>query len=167
MNLNKRKIVIVSFLLISAVFAGFVAYTTHVYFIVYIGVQNIQASIPHLNVQIVNSSYILVETPISIQNPSECIFELLQIHQALYLEKPGKLEQILINSRGWEDQTIQPMSTLNITIQAEVPSTKIDDVMTYMEGKWVDYVRIHFKGPMVGIFSWQNYWPITEILRTE
>jgi hypothetical protein len=167
MRLNKRKIVNISFLLFTIVFAGIVGYTTHVYFIVYVGVQNIQATIPYLNVQIVNSSYILVETPISIQNPSECIFELLQITQGLYLEKPWKLEQILISSRGWDAQTIPPRSTANVTIQAEVPSTKISDVMTYVESKWIANVRIHFQGPMVGIFSWQNVWPITEVLHTE
>lgn len=167
MRLNRRKIVIISFILLSIVFAGIVGYTTHVYFIVYVGVKDLQATIPYLAVQIVNSSYILVETPISIQNPSECIFNLLMTTQGLYLEKPWKLEQILISSRGWENLTVQPKSTVNVTIQAEVPFTKIQDVMTYPEAKWVANVRIHFQGPMVGVFSWQNVWQITDVRHTE
>lgn len=167
MRLNKRKIVTLSFLLLSIVFAGIVVYTTHVYFMVYVGVKDLHATVPYLTVRIINSSYILVETPISIQNPSECIFQLLMTTQGLYLEKPWKIEQILISSKGWENLTIPPKSTVNVTIQAEVPFTKIQDVMTYPESKWVANVRIHFQGPLVGVFSWQNVWPITEVLHTE
>ena len=154
MPLSVRKGITVAFLLVSTIFMIIVGYTTNLYFAVYTTIRNFDASIPKLNMKVVNSSYILIKTPITIQNPSECTLEITQIIEGLWLE--GKY--ILTESLYTHGNPIQlyPASTINVTVEAKVPSHRIQYVMARLEKSWVVNTRIFLMAPIAGTFSWQN-----------
>lgn len=164
MPLNIRRAISAVFLLVSIVFIVIVGYTTHLYFAVYRTVRNFSASIPKLNVKIVNSSYILIKIPMTIQNPSECTLEVTQIRGGLWLENKFILTGSL-DTHG-NPIPVYPASTVNVTIEAEVPSYRIEYVMARLEKNWIAEARIFLRAPIAGTFSWQNSWFITEVTKT-
>lgn len=161
MPLNVRKGITVAFLLVSIVFMIIVGYTTNLYFVVYVTIRNFDASIPKLNMNVVNSSYILIKTPITIQNPSGCTLEITQIMEWLWLENVF-ISTGNLYTYGNSIQ-VYPASTVNVTIEAEVPSHRIQYVMARLEKNWVANIRIFLRAPIAGGFSWQNSWSIREV----
>jgi len=161
MPINIRRAITVAFLLVSIIFMIIIGYTTHLYFTVYVTIRNFGASIPTLNVQVVNSSCILIGTPIIIQNPSQCLLEVTQIMEGL------SLENVFILSSSHHGVTLYPESTVNVTINAEVPSHMTQYVMTHLEDNWIASLRIFLSAPIAGGFSWQNSWLVTEVNLTE
>lgn len=160
MPFNVRKGITVAFLLVSIVFIIIVGYSTNLYFGVYLTIRHFNVSIPKLNVKVVNSSHILIKTSITIQNPSECMLEITQITEGL------RLENVFISStyKGFGNPIqVHPASTINVTINTEVPSHKIQYVIVHLEKNWIADIRIFLRAPIAGSFSWQNSWLITEV----
>ena len=163
MPLNVRKAITTAFLLISMIFIIIVGYTTDLYFAVYVTVRNFSVTIPNLNVKVVNSSYILIKTPITIQNPSECVLEVTNIMEGLWLEDVFILSGSLYT---WGNPIqLHPKSTVNVTIEAEVPSHRIQYVTTQLQKNWIADLRIFLRAPIAGTFSWQNSCLITEVTK--
>ena len=162
MRYNIRRIITVTFLLISLIFVIILGYTTYLYFRVYATIRNFNVTIPTLTVNVGENSYVKIETPITLYNPSEMSLELIQILESLWLEG----NYVSRGSLSWQNPIeIRPRSTVNVTITAEVPSNKIQYVITQLDEDWIVYTRIFLKVPLVGVFSWQNTWLIQDITR--
>jgi len=163
MPLNVRIAIVTAFLLISMIFIVIVGYTTDLYFAVFVTVREFSVTIPNLNVKVVNSSYVVIKTPITIQNPSECGLEVTSIREGLWLENVF----VLSGSLATLGNPIQlhPKSTVNVTIEAEVPSHRIQYVTTQLEKNWRADLRIFLRAPIAGTYSWQNSWYITEVTK--
>jgi len=160
MPLNVRKGITIAFLLVSLVFIATVGYSTNLYFAVYAAIRHFDVSIPELNVKVANNSYILINTPITIQNPSNCMLEITQIVEGVRLEN----EFILSSYEGfWNPIQLHPTSTVNVTVSAEVPSHRIQYVIAHLEKDWIVDLRIFLRAQIAGSFSWQNSWLITDV----
>jgi hypothetical protein len=160
MPLNVRKGITVAFLLVSLVFIIIVSYSTNLYFAVFATVRHFNVSIPELNVEVANSSYILISTPIIIQNPSECLLEITQIVEGLRLENVFVLSS---HKAFWNPVQLHPASTVNVTINAEVPYHRIQHVIAHSEKYWIVDLRIFLTAQIAGSFSWQKSLLITDV----
>ena len=161
MQLNVRRGITVVFLSASTVFMIIVGYTTHLYFAVYVTMHSFNVSIPKLDIDVIDNSQVLIKTPIIIQNPSECTLQVNQIIVGFRLQN----EFILTKSYGHHIQLL-PGSTVNITIEAEVPAHKVQYVIMRLGENWLVNMRIFLLAPIAGTVSWQNAWYITEVTIT-
>jgi len=161
MLLNVRKGITVAFLLVSIVFIIIVGYSTNLYFAVFVTIRSFDVSAPRLNLKVVNSSYVFIDTLMTIQNPSESMLEITLITEGLRLEN----EFVMSNSKGFGNNPIQvhPASTVNVTINATIPSHRIQYVIAHFEKEWIADIRIFLRAQIAGSFSWQKTWLITEV----
>lgn len=156
---NTQKAIRMIFLATTLISTVFIAYTTHVYVIVFRGVRSFGVATPWFNVKVVNSSYILTTTNLTIQNPSELTFELRLIREMLSINGEFIVSQTQ-SIPGY--MHIAPNSVVMLTVEAEIPSHRISYVTAHLDEVWVVYIRIYLNAPLVNGFSWANSWVITE-----
>lgn len=159
-----RKIVAAVFLITSSFLSITLGYSLYVYFQVYGTIRNLKITIPEFDVKVTDNSYVFINTTVTIQNPSECPLELLAIAESIHLEAEFIKNQRL-TTHGKSIQ-IPPMSVVNASIDVTVPPHRIAYVKAHLDERWLVTLRIHFKGPMVGIFPYTNYWLITNTTKT-
>lgn len=156
-----RKIVAAMFLLTSSFLSITLGYSLYVYFQVYGGIRNLNITIPEFDVKVTDNSYVFINTTVAFQNPSECPLKLIEIVESLRLEAKFIKSQRLSTHRQ-----IPPMSAVNVSIEAEVPSHRVAYVKAHLDERWLVTLRIYLRAPMVEIFSWTNNWLITNTTKT-
>lgn len=152
MSFKARTIVILAFVLTTLALTIATAYTTYVYIEVYKGTRNLAITTRSFTVNVFNSTEALIETDLTIQNPSEFSFRVLHIQQKLYLEDQYFwVDQIVFPS--YRPKYIPPFTGDNVTFNMDVPPLKIPLIHQTEKQNWFIQLTILLEGPLVGVFD--------------
>lgn len=156
MSFKARTIVILAFVLTTLALTIATAYTTYVYIGVYKGTRNLTITIQSFTVNVFNSTEALIETDLTVQNPSEFSFRVLHIQQKLYLEDQYFwVDQIVFPS--YHPKYILPFTNDNMTFNMDVPALKIHLISQTEKQDWFMVFTILLEGPLVGIFDIKKF----------
>jgi hypothetical protein len=158
MKQNLRKIIAVTFVAVTVIFAILNTYTSYTYFTVYKALKNFSITIQEFNLEFLDSSARTV-TIVNVHNPSECKFEAMWIVERLTLQG----EFILIESLYMYEKHLQvhPMSSVNVTIQAEINNDeKTEWIKEWHDEEWLIEIRVLMNGPLVGDFLYDEWIPV-------
>jgi len=147
MKQNSRTIIAVTFVTVTAIFAILNAYTSYTYVTVYKAVKDLNISVRKFNVEFIDAT-VSISTTVSFNNPSEYTFETRGVEKRLELQEHFMLiEGVYMYA---EPLQIHPMSSVNVTIQAEVTNPeKTEWIKKWYDEDWLAEIKVWVNGPLV------------------
>lgn len=159
---NLRTIIIVTFVTTTAIFAILNAYTSYTYFTVYKAVRDLNISVRKFNVEFLDAN-VSISTTISFDNPSGYTFEARGVEKRLSLQGQFILiEGVYLFAKPLQ---IHPMSSLNVTIQAEITNEeKTEWIKKWYDEDWLAEIKVWVNGPLVNEFL-HDQWILIKVTR--
>ena len=161
-KLNLRTIIIATFVTITAIFTVLNTYTSYTYFTVYKAVKDINISVQKFNVEFLDAN-VSISTTVNFDNPSEYTFETGGVEKRLSLK-----EQFILIKGVYtfaKPLQIHPMSSINVTIQAEVTDEeKTEWIKKWYDEEWVAEIKVWVNGPLVNDFL-HDQWVLVKVTK--
>lgn len=142
-----RKIIMASFILTTVVLTCTLSYSSYLYYGIYSATRGIDFKIQNFDVKILNTSYVMMETELLVENPSEYVFQALTISQRLWLN--GRYI-VTMHVNFIKPADIRPMSDTTFMSQQKVPSHLTQYVVEQTERNWIAEIIAMIECPMVG-----------------
>jgi len=159
---NLRTIIIATFVTITAIFAILNAYTSYTYFTVYKAVKDINISVRKFTVEFLDAN-VSISTIVSFDNPSGYTFEARGVEKRLSLQ-----EQFILIKGVYafsKPLQIRPMSSINVTIQAEITDEeKTEWIKKWYDEDWLAEIKVWVNGPLVNEFL-HDQWILIKVTR--
>lgn len=150
MHLEKRKLVLGSFTLITAALILVIPYTTYIYFGIYKATRDFNVTIEKFNVKVFNASDASIEISLTLQNPSDYEFQVLSIRKIFYLDN-----DFILNEDTYMHAThisLPPRSNVTITYEPHVPSSRMPHLNKQAEKTWFVMIDVSLRGLLIGDF---------------
>jgi hypothetical protein len=151
---RRRKLTIsVIFAIATIVLTSVLVYSFGSYFGVYTALRRLNVSISEFNVVEFNTTYTYIATILTLDNPAAQEFYTIGLEQNMYFNG-----QFFAFTRPGEPSTYRPMrippqSSFNVTINTDVPSSKIEMLQEATERNWFTSILVVLESPMIGRFS--------------
>ena len=162
MSTNQQKIIMASFILTTVVLTSMLPYTVYLYYGIYRATREIDVRIQKLDVKTLNVSYMVIETELLFENPSEYAFQVLTIQERFWLNEKY-LMTMYVQSTGPSNK-IRPMSNTTIISQRQVPSHLTQYVTGQTEKNWVAEMSIMMECPLIGELTLEFHYLSSESL---
>lgn len=159
---NLRTIIIATFVTTTAIFAILNAYTSYTYFTVYKAIRDLNISVRKFNVEFLDAN-VSISTTVTFDNPSEYTFEARGVEKRLSLQ--GQFILIEGVYAFAEPLQIHPMSSINVTIQAEITDEeKTEWIKKWYNEDWLAEIKVWVNGPLVNEFL-HDQWTLIKVTR--
>lgn len=148
MRLNLRKINVSLFIIFSTLLVSYTAYTAYIYFGMFQAVRLFNVSLKSFDVNISNNTG-NITTAITLSNPSDYTFDIIQINQILYLNRE------YFNQSLWKTSAIKisPQETTDLSNTASIVEYQITLIHGTIQLNWIAKIVIKLIGPLVGDFE--------------
>lgn len=142
-----RKAITAGFVLTTVALIFALLYTAQLYYGIYKATRAIEFRIQTFDVEIFNVSYVMIDTALLVENPSEYPLQALTIGQRLWLN--GRyIVTIHVNLTNSRD--IHPMSNTTFTSLQSVPPHLTQYVAEQTGRNWVVETNAMIKCPLIG-----------------
>ena len=142
-----RKIIMASFILTTVALTSTLSYTSYLYYGIYSATRGIDFKIQKFDVKIHNTSYVVMETELLVENPSEYVFQALTIEERFELN--GKYI-VTMHVNLIDPADISPMSDTTFMSQQKVPSHLTEYVAEQTERNWITIINAMIECPLIG-----------------
>ncbi len=149
---DARRVVISAFILMAIIFSGITVYSGVSYFQVYGAVRAFSVTIARFDLDIVD---MIITTEVSIQNPSDILFDIFVVDEAVYSSGEYVLRTSL--SRQLNPLPLPARQSVSLILTSVVPDTKIDMVITGLETPWQLRFDFQIGGPVVERFRVERW----------
>jgi len=149
----RERIPLLTFAMVTIVSTIALIYSFSAYFGAYTALRMFDVSIPDFNVIEFNATQIHIETILALDNPASQEFQALYFEQRIYLNGEFFTFTRPEEPKERNPMRIAPRSSTNMTIDTEVPQTKIELYRETQEQSWFTSVLVVLEGPIIG-----RYW---------
>lgn len=145
-------VISVIFAMTTIVLTSVLVYSFTVYFGVYTALRRLNVSIAEFDVVEFNTTHTYIATILTLDNPAAQEFYTIGLEQNMYFNG-----EYFAFTRPEEPSTyrplrIPPQSSFNVTINTDVPPSKIEMLQEATERNWFTSILVMLESPMIGRF---------------